>query len=322
MPACTGSLVKENPAIDVFVHERGATHLADPTKLLSSATRLYGQDMDRLWGEFLAVPRERLRELKGGETIAAGGRTLEVAYTPGHASHHVSYFEPSTRIAFVGDTAGIRRGTGKYVMPASPPPDVDLELWRESEAKILGWDPDTLFLTHFGPFNGARQHFQEMMSRLDEWSRTARRSRGRRASDRRGAGGAIRRRRASGFEADSRCRRRGTVQPRREHLVFVARSGALLAEAGGLTVASLPVSSSSHEVIGRASGNWQLATGNSHCDWQRRWWGRHEQIIRARTGSRVAHTLSARLRHKSPCSRLRRRPSRPRTSRGTRAAVR
>ena len=65
---CTGTLVKENPSIDVFVHERGATHLADPTKLLSSATRLYGQDMDRLWGEFLPVPRERLRELKGGET--------------------------------------------------------------------------------------------------------------------------------------------------------------------------------------------------------------------------------------------------------------
>jgi glyoxylase-like metal-dependent hydrolase (beta-lactamase superfamily II) len=108
---CTGTLVKENPSIDVFVHERGATHLADPTKLVSSATRLYGQDMDRLWGEFLPVPRERLRELKGGETVEAGGRTLQVAYTPGHASHHVSYFEPSTRIAFVGDTAGIRRGT-------------------------------------------------------------------------------------------------------------------------------------------------------------------------------------------------------------------
>jgi glyoxylase-like metal-dependent hydrolase (beta-lactamase superfamily II) len=172
---CTGSLVKENPSIDVFVHERGAIHLADPAKLLSSATRLYGQDMDRLWGEFLPVPQERLHELRGGETIEAGGRTLQVAYTPGHASHHVSYFEPSTRIAFVGDTAGIRRGTGKYVMPASPPPDVDLERWRESEAKILAWEPDTLFLTHFGPFHGARQHFHELMSRLDEWSSSARR---------------------------------------------------------------------------------------------------------------------------------------------------
>jgi glyoxylase-like metal-dependent hydrolase (beta-lactamase superfamily II) len=172
---CTGSLVKENPAIEVFVHERGAPHLADPGKLLSSATRLYGQDMYRLWGEFLAVPRERLRELKGGETISAGGRTLEVAYTPGHASHHVSFFEPSTRIAFVGDTAGIRRGSGQYIMPASPPPDVDLELWRQSEDRILSWEPDTLFLTHFGPFNGARQHFHEMMSRLMEWSQAARR---------------------------------------------------------------------------------------------------------------------------------------------------
>lgn len=172
---CTGSLVKENPSIDVFVHERGAIHLADPAKLLSSATRLYGQDMDRLWGEFLPVPQERLHELRGGETIEAGGRTLQVAYTPGHASHHVSYFEPSTRIAFVGDTAGIRRGTGKYVMPAAPPPDVDLELWRESEAKILAWEPDTLFLTHFGPWQGARAHFQVLMQRTEQWSAIVRR---------------------------------------------------------------------------------------------------------------------------------------------------
>jgi len=170
-----GTLVKENPAIEVYVHERGAPHLADPSKLLSSASRLYGQDMDRLWGEFLPVPSDRLRVLKGGETIAAGGRTLAVAYTPGHASHHVSYFEPSTRIAFVGDTAGIRRGTGQYVMPASPPPDVDLEAWRHSEERILAWDPDTLFLTHFGPFHGARQHFQQLMSKLNEWSLNAKR---------------------------------------------------------------------------------------------------------------------------------------------------
>ena len=172
---CTGSLVKENPAIDVFVHERGAPHLADPTKLLASASRLYGQDMDRLWGEFLPVPAERMRVLRGGEQITAGGRTLDVAYTPGHASHHVSYFEPSSRIAFVGDTAGIRRGSGIYVMPASPPPDIDLEIWRVSEERILAWDPDTLFLTHFGPFHGARPHFQQLMERLHDWSGMVRR---------------------------------------------------------------------------------------------------------------------------------------------------
>jgi glyoxylase-like metal-dependent hydrolase (beta-lactamase superfamily II) len=171
----TGTLVKEWPHLEVFVHERGAPHLAEPVKLLASAGRLYGQDMKRLWGEILPVPAGRLRILKGGERITAGGRQIEVAYTPGHASHHVSFFEPSAGIAFVGDTAGIRRGNGVYVMPAAPPPDIDMERWRESEARILGWSPDTLFLTHFGPFHGARPHFQQLMDRLAEWSRLVRR---------------------------------------------------------------------------------------------------------------------------------------------------
>ena len=172
---CTGTLVKENPAIEVFVHEVGAPHMANPAKLLASASRLYGEDMGPLWGEFLPVPGERLRSLKGGETVTAGGRELRVAHTPGHASHHVSYFDPASRVAFVGDTAGIRRGPGAYVMPPTPPPDIDLEAWRESEARILAWDPDTLFLTHFGPFHGARLHFQELRENLERWSRIVRR---------------------------------------------------------------------------------------------------------------------------------------------------
>lgn len=171
----TGSLLKENPNLEVYVHERGAPHLSDPTKLLASATRLYGDDMARLWGDFLAVPGDRLRVLKGGERLAVGGRELEVAYTPGHASHHVSYFDADSRIAFVGDVAGIRRGTGAYILPPTPPPDIDLELWRASEARILEWDPETLFLTHFGPHRGARVHFQELFARLDDWNVIARR---------------------------------------------------------------------------------------------------------------------------------------------------
>ena len=171
----TGSLLKENPAIEVYVHERGAPHLADPAKLIASASRLYGEDMERLWGEILPVPADRLRILRGGETLSAGGRELRVAYTPGHASHHVTYFEPSSGIAFVGDTAGIRRGSGAYVMPASPPPDIDLEAWRTSEERILAWDPDTLFLTHFGPFHGARPHFQQLAERLAVWNAAVRR---------------------------------------------------------------------------------------------------------------------------------------------------
>jgi glyoxylase-like metal-dependent hydrolase (beta-lactamase superfamily II) len=172
----TGTLVGENPSIEVLVHERGAPHMVEPAKLLASATRLYGEaDMQRLWGEFLPVPRSNVRALQGGETLVAGGRELDVAYTPGHASHHVSYFDRASRVAFVGDTAGIRRGPGAYVMPATPPPDIDLEIWRESEARILAWDPDTLFLTHFGPFHGARVQFQQLRENIDAWNRIVRR---------------------------------------------------------------------------------------------------------------------------------------------------
>ena len=149
--------------------------MIEPSKLLASAGRLYGADMNRLWGDFLPVPADRVRILKGEERITAGGRELEVAYTPGHASHHVAYFDPSSRVAFVGDTAGIRRPDRDYIMPPTPPPDIDLDAWRVSEDRILSWDPDTLFLTHFGPFHGARIHFQEMTERLEAWSRIVRR---------------------------------------------------------------------------------------------------------------------------------------------------
>ena len=172
----TGMMLRENPAIEVFVHERGAPHMVDPARLLASATRLYGEaDMARLWGAFLPVPAANVRVLSGGETISASGRQLEVAYTPGHASHHVSYFDRASSVAFVGDTAGIRRGTGSYVLPPTPPPDIDLEAWRVSADRILSWEPDTLFLTHFGPFRGARTHFQELFERLDVWSALVRR---------------------------------------------------------------------------------------------------------------------------------------------------
>ena len=170
-----GTLVRENPAIELFVHERGAPHMIAPDRLIASATRLYGADMERLWGDFLAVPADRVRVLKGEERITAGGRELEVAYTPGHASHHVSYFDRSSGVAFVGDTAGIRGHGLDYVMPPTPPPDISLELWRGSVDRILAWDPDTLFLTHFGAFHGARVHFDDLMERLAAWSRIVRR---------------------------------------------------------------------------------------------------------------------------------------------------
>ena len=171
----TGAIVERHPSIEVFVHERGAPHMVDPSKLLSSAGRLYGQDMDRLWGEMRPLAADRVRVLQGGETLSIAGREIQVEYTPGHASHHVSYFDSASRVAFVGDTAGIRRGSGAYVMPPTPPPDIDIEAWRASQQKILSWDPDTLFLTHFGPVHGARQHMQAMFENMAEWSRIVRR---------------------------------------------------------------------------------------------------------------------------------------------------
>ena len=170
-----GSLVDRNRRIQVLVHEVGAPHVADPSRLLASAGRLYGSDMERLWGEVRPVPQDRIRALHGDESIAVAGRTLQVAYTPGHASHHVTYFDEASGIAFVGDTAGIRRGAGTFVMPPTPPPDVDLEAWRASADRILAWNPDTLFLTHFGAFRGARTHFQELFERLAEWNRIVKR---------------------------------------------------------------------------------------------------------------------------------------------------
>ena len=122
--------------------------------------------MERLWGEVAPVPERNLIVIRGGETIEAGGRSFEVAYTPGHASHHVCYFDRSSGIAFVGDTAGVCVDGG-YVLPPTPPPDIDVELWLESIQTIDRWRPSTLFLTHFGPItSGVPAHLQALADNL------------------------------------------------------------------------------------------------------------------------------------------------------------
>ncbi len=161
----TGTIVRRHPGITVMVHERGAPHMVDPGKLLASATRLYGDEMQRLWGAFEPVPARNLVILRGGEQVEAGGRRFEVAHTPGHASHHVSYFDPSSGVAFVGDTAGVRIDGGYLVAP-TPPPDIDVELWTQSVARIEAWSPQTLFLTHFGPVQDVRPHLQTLLENL------------------------------------------------------------------------------------------------------------------------------------------------------------
>ena len=165
----TGALVRENPGLRVYVHEIGAVHMADPSRLLASAGRLYGDQLKVLYGDCRPVPEENLASLEGGETIRVGGLELGVFYTPGHASHHVTFWDPASRTAFVGDTAGLRVEGQEYLLPATPPPDIDLELWRGSLETIASWSPERLFLTHFGYANDPAGHIRRYQEILDEW---------------------------------------------------------------------------------------------------------------------------------------------------------
>jgi glyoxylase-like metal-dependent hydrolase (beta-lactamase superfamily II) len=142
----SGSLVRRFPKLRVYVHEVGAPHLVDPAKLLQSAGRLYGDDMDRLWGEVLPVPAENLAVLRGGEEIEG----FRVAYVPGHASHHVAYFHQATGDAYVGDVAGVRIPPRPFTLAPTPPPDIDVEAWERSLLTVADWRPRRLCLTHFG----------------------------------------------------------------------------------------------------------------------------------------------------------------------------
>ncbi len=169
-----GELLRDvMPQAQLYVHSAGAPHMIDPGKLLASAQRIYGNDMDRLWGAFLPVPAERLVVVDDGMLIQAGGRTLQAIYTPGHAVHHLAFYD-ATRGGhlFAGDVAGIRLPGYSYVRPPTPPPDVDLALWHGAIDRIMALTPlpAALYLTHFGPFNDAPRHLHELSTRLDIWA--------------------------------------------------------------------------------------------------------------------------------------------------------
>ena len=140
----TGSLVRRWPDVPVYVHERGAPHLVDPSKLVASASRIY-PDMETRWGEIVPVPEANVHVM--GDTVLGDYR---VAYTPGHASHHVSLLHEPTGTAFVGDVLGVRVAPERFTLMPTPPPDIDVEAWRESIDTITAWRPVTCALTHFG----------------------------------------------------------------------------------------------------------------------------------------------------------------------------
>lgn len=170
----TGSIVQRHPHLQVYVHQRGAPHLIDPEKLIRSATRIYGDQMDTLWGPILPVPRENAHLLAGGETLRLGRRALRVYDAPGHAFHHVLYLDQGSGAAFVGDVCGICMPDAPLARPATPPPDIDIELWLRTLDTLRALDPQALLLTHFGPTYRPQDYIEDYCAALLRWSEALR----------------------------------------------------------------------------------------------------------------------------------------------------
>jgi glyoxylase-like metal-dependent hydrolase (beta-lactamase superfamily II) len=161
-----GVLVREHPSLQVHVSEIGAPHLVDPSRLERSARRLYGDEFDELWGELAPVPEENVHAV--GERVLG----LECFPTPGHASHHVCYLDGGT--VYAGDAAGVRIQPSRFVLPPTPPPEVDLEAWLTSIDEIDRRRPERLALIHFGVADDPERHLGELRRRLEQWSRWVR----------------------------------------------------------------------------------------------------------------------------------------------------
>ena len=166
----TGVLVRRFPELEVYVHERGAPHLVDPSRLLRSAGMLYGEHMDTLWGEVAPVPAENVVALTGGEMVLGRYR---FDHTPGHASHHGCYLDADDGTAYVGDVAGVRVPPSDHTIAPTPPPDIDIEQWLASIDLVERWLPERLALTHFGFVDDAAaglDRARNALSRQLEWA--------------------------------------------------------------------------------------------------------------------------------------------------------
>jgi hypothetical protein len=144
--------------------------MVDPSKLIASASRIYGDQMEKLWGAFEPVPAERLTALEDGASVRCGRRDVVALHTAGHAVHHIAYHEPEGRVLFAGDVAGVRLGETRYVRPPTPPPDIDLDAWRVSITRMRAADPRRLLLTHFGAVDDVAWHLDDLLSRLYNWA--------------------------------------------------------------------------------------------------------------------------------------------------------
>jgi glyoxylase-like metal-dependent hydrolase (beta-lactamase superfamily II) len=163
-----GVILREYPQIQVHVHPAGTPHLIDPERLVRSAARIYGDDMDRLWGEIVGMPEERVSTLDDDATITLGNRSLRIAYTSGHASHHVVILDEMTGTLFTGDVGGVRVPGTSYVAVPIPPPEVDPPAWNISVERMRSLKPARIAPTHFGVHDDVDAHFAQILPRLAE----------------------------------------------------------------------------------------------------------------------------------------------------------
>jgi glyoxylase-like metal-dependent hydrolase (beta-lactamase superfamily II) len=170
----TGLILERNPAVRVYVHERGAPHLVDPSRLIKSAAQLWGDQLERLWGRTIPVPTAAITSLVGGEQLQLGGRLLRAYDAPGHARHHLVWYDALSGAAFVGDNAGVRLPMVRFTRPATPPPEVDLEAWLHTLDLITGLRPNWLMLTHFGAHADVDFHLADFRARLLRWGELVR----------------------------------------------------------------------------------------------------------------------------------------------------
>ena len=165
-----GQLLSKAPNLVCYVHTIGRRHMVDPSRLLRSAERIYGDRMFELWGHVIPCPEDRVIAVDTGDHIQLGKSRLEVVYSPGHAIHHLALWDGETKSMFTGDVAGVRLPDMGQVRPPTPPPDIDPAAWKDSIRRIRSFQPQTLYLTHFGPVSGdLNAHFSQLLTRLDEW---------------------------------------------------------------------------------------------------------------------------------------------------------
>jgi glyoxylase-like metal-dependent hydrolase (beta-lactamase superfamily II) len=162
----TGELVRRFPHLEVYVHPVGAPHMVDPSRLISSARRLYGESLETLLGEPAPVPAEQVHALADGDRVLLGSRSLTAIDSPGHARHHLVYFDEAARDLFTGDAAGVALPGSRYVRPPTPPPELDIPTWQVTIDRIKALGAGRLLLTHFGPHQWVDGLLNQMQERM------------------------------------------------------------------------------------------------------------------------------------------------------------